>query len=366
MKDLTTLYSSGDAPGILVCRTDALGDVILATPVFRALRRRFPRARITALCREYTAPVLNDNPHIDEVISVPDESRESCNSLVDAFKRQCELPPFDIAIVLYPSEFAVSLVFQLKIPVRIGTAGRWRSWKFTHRVRHSRRENRKSEAAYNLDLLAPLGITSDDTAPEVVVTERGMERAGALIDEHEIGDRFVILHSGSGGSALDWPLERFFELAGALAESGDCDVVFTGSTEEGRHIENRRAGRFARFAGGSKVVSMAGKTDIPTLAALVSQARALVANSTGPLHLAAAVGTPTVGVFPPSKTMSPVRWAPPVDNTVILTPERPRCVCRKSCRRGDCMDSIPVAKVLRAVKSALADTATDNAYERGA
>ncbi|MFQ5608596.1 MAG: glycosyltransferase family 9 protein, partial [Candidatus Zixiibacteriota bacterium] len=128
------LPDTGDGLRILVCRTDALGEVILSTPVFRALRSELPNAHITALCREYTAPVLMGNPSIDEVITTPDGSRASCDSLIRSLKTNSQGPPFDIAIVLYPSEFAVSLVYKLRIPLRVGTAGRWRSWKFTHRV----------------------------------------------------------------------------------------------------------------------------------------------------------------------------------------------------------------------------------------
>lgn len=337
------LSKLGKAPRILLTRTDALGDLILSAPAFQALRQAYPEAHIAVLCRSYAAPVLEGNPAVNRVIEIESESRAGRAELA----RRLRSEHYDIALALYPSSFAADVLRRAGIPVRVGSARRFHSWKFTHRINHSRKGNTRSEAACNLELLAPLGINSENTAPEVFVKAVELERMQRRLAESVVASPFVALHPGSGGSALDWPLEKFVTLADQLRSRG-IRSVFTGSADEAGMIAERAA------VGRREFVSLAGKTDLRELAALLSLAEVVVANSTGPLHLAAAVGTGTIGLFPPARSMSPSRWAPPVDNTTVLMPEFGPCRCRNGrCRRqksgGTCMESIPVESVLAKV-----------------
>ncbi|MFQ5606398.1 MAG: glycosyltransferase family 9 protein [Candidatus Zixiibacteriota bacterium] len=332
----------GGSPGILVCRTDALGDLILCTPVFRALKKAYEYAHVTVLCRSYTAPALERNPSVDQVIEIETEETADPAELAERLRGHS----FDLALALYPSAFAADVIRRAKVPIRVGSSHRFHSWKFTHRISHSRKKNQKSEAGYNLDLLAPLGIAEDDLRPEVFVDSEETGGMTQRLSELGIGKSFVALHPGSGGSALDWPVKRFVELSRLMGEHGIA-TVFTGAAAEADEIDSEAVRQ------STEIVTLAGRTNLRELAALLSLARSVVSNSTGPLHLAAAAGAATVGLFPPAQSMSPIRWAPPVENTAGVQPQAPVCDCRNGrCRRGgglSCMESITARRVLTAL-----------------
>ncbi len=314
----TLSFMRAEQPRALITRTDALGDVILTTPVYRALKLAKPDCHVAVLCREYTEPILRANPYIDEIITI---GKEDPDELANTIHR-IESGNYDLAIALYPSRFVASALKDARIPIRIGSARRFHSWKFTHRINQSRKRNEKSEAQYNLDLLQAIDIMSLDTIPEVVVSEAECEDARNTVKQLglfqgsalRVGQGgFVVLHPGSGGSAIDWPLEQFVRLTEVLHAQGIA-TVFTGNAAEGKMIDSVAKDCSA------PIVSLAGKTTLRELAATLALADVVVANSTGPLHLAAAVGVNTVGLFPKSAAMSPVRWAPPVANSTILQP----------------------------------------------
>ncbi len=305
-----------NASRILITRTDALGDVILTTPVYRAIKQTAPNCHIAVLCREYTEPILRDNPNIDEIITINQEDSAELEATIQHLKQGA----YDISIALFPSPFCATAIKAATIPVRIGSARRFHSWKFTHRIHQSRKRNEKSEAQYNLDLLQPLGILSSDTTLEVSVTEternmakKTLEKLG-VINNNEPTNAIVALHPGSAGSAIDWPLDNFIHLAEDLLKQGIIPI-FTGNQTEQKLIDIALANR------SSALKSLAGQTTLKELIALLALTDVVVANSTGPLHLAAAIGVNTIGLFPRTASMSPTRWAPPVENTTILQPQ---------------------------------------------
>jgi ADP-heptose:LPS heptosyltransferase len=154
-------------------------------------------------------------------------------------------------------------------------------------------------------------------------------------------DRLAVLHPGSGGSARDWRPERFGELARRLSQN-NVRVVVTGSGEEQRLVQTVVKGSEGA------AIPLAGKLSLAELGALLERAGLLVANSTGPLHLAAAVGTAVIGFYPPIPQCSSRRWGPLTDRRVIFEPTAEECpVCRGGACRGDaCMEMIKVEDVL--------------------
>jgi ADP-heptose:LPS heptosyltransferase len=152
----------------------------------------------------------------------------------------------------------------------------------------------------------------------------------------------MVIHPGSGGSAERWPVDRFIQLYQVLTES-DLQVIITGSEEEGGMID----GIADRL--GIAVNKITGETDLRTLAAVLSLATVVVTNSTGPLHLATAVGTKVVGLYPGKDVMSPKRWGPLGVDHRVIQPTRVECRCPpKQCR---CMETISVEQVAERVVS---------------
>jgi len=286
---------------ILIVRIDRLGDVLLTTPVSTALRRLFPRAKISWLVRPYTAPLLEHNPDIDAILV---DRGESAGRLADRIRNE----RFDAAIVAYPRWRIVWALWLARVPLRIGPANKCYAILLNKRVRQRRSKGAKHEADYNLELLAPLappGASFERYPTRYVATDEERRAARSILGTKGISGAkpVVILHPGSGGSSARWPLEHFMALGDKLQEA-ECDLVVTGGP--GEDHEGAMTGNMRR----SPVFVAAGSVNIRELAAILSWADLVVTNSTGPLHLAVALGVPTVSIYSPLPTRHPARWGP--------------------------------------------------------
>ena len=298
---------------LLVSRTDRLGDLILALPFVESLKARYPRSRVDVLASLYASPILENNKRIDGILRVQNDMLSSSRNYCKDFAHKIKLADYKAVVVLYPERKVSRLLYRVGIPHRYGTAGRFHSVFFNHRLLHSRKANKKHESEYNLDFLKYFGDGPVVRTPAVYPTEKELRNARRILDKAGIQNRFLVIHPGSGGSAERWPLERFVELTRELDRAG-YQVLVTGSAEEGALID--RGLEKAR----TSVARITGQTDLRTLAAVLSLASAVVANSTGPLHLAVAVGTRVVGLYPGIRVMSPVRWGPVGEGHVVIQP----------------------------------------------
>jgi heptosyltransferase-3 len=283
---------------ILIVRTDRLGDVLLTTPVSTALRATFPRATISWLVRPYTAPLLGHNPDVDEILI---DRGESPGWLADRIRNG----RFEAAIVAFPRWRIVRALWLARVPVRIGPANKIYSILLNRRIRQHRSKGKKHEADYNLELLAPLGVSFKRYPTRYVATDDEREAARRFLETKGISGAqpLVVLHPGSGGSSARWPIEHFAALGDALMADG-CDIVVTAGPGE----DHERA----MGAGMSRppVFIAGGGVSIREMAAILSRAALVVTNSTGPLHLAVALGVPTVSVYSPVPARHPARWGP--------------------------------------------------------
>lgn len=328
---------------ILVVRTDRLGDVILTLPMFPLLRRCFPDAHLAVLIRRYTAELLEGNPYIDEVLRYDRDGglvpfREMCATL--------RAQRFDAAIVVYPRLRLAWLMFRSGIPVRIGTGYRYYSPLFNRKVFEHRKDARRHEVEFNVRLLEEIGCTVPASwKPEFTIVIPDAVRAsieGLFASLGVASKDIVVLHPGSGGSAREWPLRNFGALAHRLADCGFA-VLVTGTQAEEQKV------RAVVSASGGTAMSVAGKCSLKQLAALLQRAKLFVANSTGPLHLAVAMGTPVVGLYPQHIAMSATRWGPYTDKKTVLVPDRPLdcTVCIENKTECECMASLDVDRVFR-------------------
>jgi ADP-heptose:LPS heptosyltransferase len=283
---------------ILIVRTDRLGDVLLTTPVSTALRRMFPGVRISWLVSPYTAPLLEHNPDVDRIIV---DRGESARRLADRIGNE----RFDAAIVAYPRWRIVWALWLARVPLRIGPANKAYCVLLNRRIRQSRSKGAKHEADCNLELLAPIGAAFERYPTRYVATGDERNAARRLLEAKGISGAkpVAILHPGSGGSSARWPLGHFMELGDRLQAAG-CDLVVTAGPGE----DHERA-----LTAGMRrppVFISAGSVSIRELAAILSWADLIVTNSTGPLHLAVALGVPTVSVYSPLPKRHPARWGP--------------------------------------------------------
>jgi heptosyltransferase-3 len=335
---------------ILLVRTDRLGDVVLTLPMLPPLRSYYPDAHIALLLNRYTGEIVKGNPYVNELLWY-DEPGHPVPFL--AMLHLIRSRHFDAAIVVHPTPRLACLVFLARIPLRIGSGYRFYSFLFNRRVYEHRKDAKRHEVEYNLRLLKELECPTQgrpefhiDIGPEdQLVAEK-------LIDplNWSSGEELVILHPGSGGSAREWPSENFAALASKLMTERTVKVLITGvkgDEEKGQKILD---------ATGNSSLSLVGMLGLKELAALVRRSSLLVSNSTGPIHIAAAVGTPVVGLYPQITPMSAARWGPYTEKKRVLTPNKPIDCSECDPRRGDpcaCMASITVEEVYNAATELL-------------
>lgn len=329
---------------VLVVRTDRIGDVLLSTPVISNLRRAYPDAHLAFLVSPQSREVLEGNPELNEIILDDVEGKDGGLRGMLNQVRSIRTKRFDAVVVLHPGLRLALMLFLSGIPDRIGTGYRAYSLLFNRRVREHRKYAQKHELEYNLSLLKPLGVHPEAVAPRVYLGQKDRDFGEKLLQQYAISHvPFAIIHPGSRGSARDWPLENFAALGDRIQEELGLKVLVTGGKDE-EALANQLVGSMK-----SKAESIAGRTTLKQLGAVIEQARAFISNSTGAMHVAAGVGIPVLAFFPPIRASSSKRWGPWGRGHIILQPDVPVCKkCRpEKCQFGDCMARITVEEACR-------------------
>lgn len=319
---------------IILSRTDSIGDVMLTLPMAGWIKRRYPHKRVVFIGRTYTRPVLRCCTHVDEVITL-----EELRASVDPVEMLGSLGASELAHV-FPQREVAQWGKAAGIPVRIGTAHRWWHWT-TCNVRpwFSRRKSDLHEAQLNFKLLEPPGGMVMPSLAEIIgdtgfVPPAPDVTVQALLRPHK---RVLILHPGSRGSAVEWGIRNHVELARSL-DPARYAVYFTGTEAEGLSF------RSALPVDLPHVQDLSGRLQLEQLIALIARSHALVAASTGPLHIAAACGIRAIGLYAPRRPIHPGRWAPlgRDAHALVHDPACVRCAEGEAC---DCVTRIPPQRV---------------------
>ena len=205
---------------------------------------------------------------------------------------------------------------------------------------------------YNLHLLEPIGVKEFANKIEWPVTAEQKNETVNLLKNRGIGPgtHYVVVHPGHKGSALNWSIYRYSEVIARLCQEKDLRVVVTGSLEETRLIAQLTS-LLDFYDLKNKPVYLIGECSLKQLAAVYQGADCFLSGSTGTMHIAAAVGTPTVALFCPIPETTPVRWGPWGNEAVVLMPHDLKCMdCHKGrCKKHDPMDGITEDEVYQAV-----------------
>jgi len=320
---------------LLVAAGGGIGDTLLAGVVAHALRSRF--AHVDALVLPAHRAVAEHDPAIDRV-----------HVLASALPTAEDLraPGYAAAVVTWARFTTAAVPALAQIPVRVGQARRLYSPLFTKRVTvRSELGDRTSHwTQILLDYARAIGCDDPVAQPAFVPAEADRAAADALLAAHGVGGPFALLHPSRGLSAQRerWPAGGFVELARALRARDPIPLLVTGTAGEAVV-----AGAIARGAG---AISLAGATALGTFAALAERARYVVAMDSGPMHVAAAAGAPTVGIFA-LRSDEPDRWAPIGPHTAVVRAVYP---CPPAHRKETCPDfacvrHLDVAAIVRAL-----------------
>jgi predicted lipopolysaccharide heptosyltransferase III len=326
---------------VLVIKLRYLGDVLLATPTLRALKAGIPGVRLTVMVNRGTESVLEGNPDIDEVLPLDRGSFLSqCRFAINLRRRR-----FDAVIDLTDADRSAVLSWISGAPVRIGfnDEGRWRGHCYTALVQSAPSSHRIER---DLAALTPLAIDATDLAPRFGFSSADEAGADELLKSlNVLPERpIVVMQPGARYWFKAWPPERFSSLADRLVEAHGCQVLIGGNADE-----VGLAQEIARLSEHPLKV-LAGRTSVRQFAAVVKRAALFVGNDSGAMHIAAAVGTPVIGLFGPS---NPQEWGPRGKQVVTIHKGLDCRACfHPSCRRGEenCMKLISMEEVLEAAR----------------
>ena len=332
---------------ILVIKLRATGDVVLATPVIENLKRRFPRSRVSFLTEEASADVLRWNPFLDDLIVLPVRRwkqagfRRSWREQA-RFYRNLRRKRFDLAIDLFGNPRSAVLTRLTGARDRVGYAFRGRRLAYSIVVEPPERAGH--EVLFHLEALAALGVPAATDRPEVAVPGMADARARRWLDEHVPADRAVVgLNPGGGWPVKRWPPDRFGRLADALIDEYGVDVlVLWGPGEEAL------AGEVAAAMRNRPLVLPA--VSLADLGAYLKRCRLLVSNDSGPMHMAAALNVPTVGIFGPTDPRAQGPWG---DGHGVVRKESVDCLgCNLiECPIGNiCMTTLEPREVLAKIR----------------
>lgn len=336
---------------ILVIRLDRLGDVVLSTPVLRVLRQQFPHAFIAMMVRPSCRDVIEGHPLLNESIIYEKETRHRGLLATFLFARKLKRYEFDTALILHPSARSHWIAFLAGIPNRVGF-NRKSAWLLTRRLPHQKQEGKKHEAAYTLEMLQVFGITPPPAPePSIVVQESAQRRVAVLLEQAGISrERLVAIHPSASCVSKRWMPDRFAQVADRLVASCNVRICLVAGAEDAPYANAVASAMQA------PVLNLAGRLTVAELAALLQRSALLLSNDSGPVHMAAALGTPVVDIFGRNQRgLSPLRWGPIGKNHIVLHKEVGCVTClAHACDIGFlCLTALPVDEVFDAVKNVL-------------
>lgn len=304
-----------------------LGDCVMAAPSIMGLRAALPHCQITLLMKSQLAGLGRLIPSANDVLPLDDAG---------GYITKARAEKFDTALVLPNSFRSAWEVFRTGAPARIGYAGDLRSWLLTRPVAKPGVKHSLHQSEYFLRLAREIAPDITIAAPELTVTAEAKAKAGSILPP--VQKPFVGFGFGATyGSAKMWPSRKFAELAARL--SSDYQIVLLGG-EADRWAEDE----ILKTCEKVKPFSLVGKTDIGALAAVMARLAIYITNDTGPMHISAALGTPTLAIFGPT---SPEETSPLGPNVKVIYKKAACAPCwKRKCPTDHlCMESITVDEV---------------------
>jgi heptosyltransferase-2 len=328
---------------ILVMHTGGwIGDMILLTPALRALRKELPEAHISMLVRPLVRDLMERNPYLHEVIVYDKRGEHKGIRQIWKMADRLDAKQFDTAIILHPNSIRSALLsYMAGIPERVGANVRGREFLLTAKVK--RRANIHEVQRY-LDVVSPVVGADHDGKLEFWGIGRNDDAFADRIRADRSGP-VIGINPCTTWPSKQWPAERFARLADLLSRRFSARVLITGGPDD-----FHPGGKIMRLAS-SKPVNLIGRTTIWQLGALIKRCRLYITCDSGPMHISAAVDTPTLALFGPT---DPVRHGPyGAGHTVVRKEMRCSPCYQRECRSRDCMNAIQVEDIMKAVESRL-------------
>lgn len=360
---------------ILILQTKFIGDLVLASTLAKNLQLEYPDVRIVFLCEARFASFLTAHGIASDVVTFrrarmrgsPLERGRELYSMVHRLRQF----RFDMTIDLTDSKTSRIVVGLVNAKTRVGYSPSERPMRWYERQPANVRVEPFGfgERHYLYRYLSPLealGVDLRVRVPAIRPLPQEMARALALLDKYHLRrNGFVAVHAGASFLGRRWQPERFAAVIDEISREIGLDFVLVGGPDERKPADQIAASAV------SPVVNLVGALSLETLLAVLKEARLFLGNESGPMHMAAAAGTPVVGLF---GLTSPARWGPVGVPSISLQPSMPcECVASEFCKRTDpskacCVWRLEVGPVAGAVREilALTERQVDHAVPRHA
>jgi lipopolysaccharide heptosyltransferase II len=349
---------------LLLVRLDNLGDVLLATPAFHALKHALPAASLTLLTSPVGAQIGALNPDIDAVISYQAPWVDPWQKLPQDSEREQRMierlraEHFDGAIIFtsfrQSSLPAAYLCYLADIPLRLAASIDGAGSLLTTRHKHPERLLHEVERGF--DLVGALGIPPAEQELVLRVPDAARQEVEDYLTRHGLLEHhpLIVVHPGCSMPARTYPPEMYVEVIEKLVAQLDARVIITGASEERELVEGIQVQ--VEQAARTSTLAMAGDLAFPAFCGLIQCANLIVTNNTGPAHIAAALHTPVVELF--ALTNPPEQWRPWRVPQHLLYHEVPCRLCySRICPFGhDCLRRVSPAMVITAASELLNDT----------
>jgi heptosyltransferase-2 len=331
-------FSKDEIKKILIIRLDRIGDVILSTPAIRALRLSFPEAKIHLLIQAYTKDLLVNNPNIDRLLVYPAPARRGGEGLPS---------DYDAAIALHPGLKQNYLTVKCGAKVRVGYTGWGGGFFLTHKIKDDRAKRLRHEVESALEAVGALGATTEDRRIEVSITPEGEEFSGLFFKKNNLlgNGLIVVVHPGARQEYIRWRKEGFAEVCDRLIKEKQARVILLGSQKEQGLVEET-----ASLMAGKPILAIGlGLTQVVSL---IKRCGLFIGNSTGPMHIASALGIPVVAIFGSQHPLDGHKaWGPWTKKGVVVARDLKCPDCHPSdCRSFDCMRLISPDDVWGAIE----------------
>lgn len=334
---------SYDPDPVLIRGVNWVGDAVMTMPAIKAVRKAMQDKKISLLVKPWVSPVFEKDPNIDEIILYDDRYRGITGKyrLANMLKGR----GFSLAILLQNAFDAALLTRLAGIPQRIGYSRDSRGFLLTNPIPYKNEDRTMHHIHYYLELLKRAGIEATYSEPWIYLSME--ERLRARETLKHMKQPIVGINPGAAyGSAKQWPLERFAGVVKRVIEELDGSAVIFGISDG---VMDTSEGV---FSDPGRLLSMAGKTTLRELSALISECDVLVTNDSGPMHIGYALKTPLVAIF---GSTDPALTGPVGEGNIVIKEHMDCSPCfERDCKMNSmtmkCMEAITVDKVFEAVK----------------
>lgn len=353
---------------ILLIRLRLIGDVVFTTPIIRALRERYPQARIVYVVESAAAPVVAHSPLLSDVIVIP--HRRGWQRVKDdvSLARRLRSERFDIVIDLHGGPRSAWLAWASGAPKRIGYDIQGRSWMYTDLVHRPRGLHPRHSVENQWDLLTAVDPTFSGAASpigfrtEMTAAPEASASVAAFLSEHGVkagaAARLIVLHVSAGNPFRRWPEQAFADVAaGLVTPARDRFVLVTAGPSDREAVQRVLAAARQQAGDGAARIINAERFSLDELRAVLDLSALYIGGDSGPLHIASTSNVPIVGLYGPTLPARSAPWRPPhLATASIDAGELPCRPCdQRVCAPGDfrCLTWIESGTVLRAAERIL-------------